>query len=171
MYPEAEAQLRVFAKVDGQNGDAKALLARGVADPMNASRRKRAWRLRRTTATSDRMQFFTHLSRLIGRTGPCAGPNRKLCGQEQRGFVNLLWNRTFDPLRDEPRFKAALAKLGLPYTPSGSQNHERNAIFLLQLKRHNVYKVAVRTLWRAGRFLRELRRFFQFLMFRTGRSV
>jgi hypothetical protein len=28
-----------------------------------------------------------------------------------------LWNRGFDPLRDEPRFKAVLAKLALPYTP------------------------------------------------------
>ena len=33
MYPEAEAELRAFGKLNGQNGDAKALLARGVADP------------------------------------------------------------------------------------------------------------------------------------------
>jgi hypothetical protein len=28
-----------------------------------------------------------------------------------------LWNPGFDPLRDEPRFKAVLTKLNLPYTP------------------------------------------------------
>ena len=33
-------------------------------------------------------------------------------------FVPWLWNRSFDPLCDEPRFKAFLAKLSLPYTPS-----------------------------------------------------
>src|ERR1700741_2795423 len=32
-------------------------------------------------------------------------------------------------------------------------------------------KLQSRTLWPAGRFLRELRRFFQFLMFRSGRFV
>ena len=34
-------------------------------------------------------------------------------------FAAWLWNRGFDPLRDEPRFKAVLAKLALPYTPPG----------------------------------------------------
>jgi hypothetical protein len=32
-------------------------------------------------------------------------------------FSPWLWNRGFDPLRDEPRFKAVLTKLALPYTP------------------------------------------------------
>ena len=34
-------------------------------------------------------------------------------------FAAWLWNRGFDPLRDDPRFKAVLAKLALPYTPPG----------------------------------------------------
>ena len=35
-------------------------------------------------------------------------------------FAAWLWNRGFDPLRDAPRFKAVLAKLALPYTPSAA---------------------------------------------------
>jgi hypothetical protein len=34
-------------------------------------------------------------------------------------FAPWLWNRGFDPLRDDPRFKAVFAKLALPYTPPG----------------------------------------------------
>ena len=50
----------------------------------------------------------------------------------------------FDPLRDEPRFKAVLAKLALPYTPPASHEamSERPSFFA-ELKRRNVYKVAV----------------------------
>ena len=33
------------------------------------------------------------------------------------GFAAWLWNRGFDPVRHDPRFKAVLAKLALPYTP------------------------------------------------------
>jgi hypothetical protein len=33
------------------------------------------------------------------------------------GFAAWLWNRSFDPLRNDQRFKAVLAKLALPYTP------------------------------------------------------
>jgi hypothetical protein len=33
-------------------------------------------------------------------------------------FAGWLWNRGFDLVRDDPRFKAVLAKLNLPYTPA-----------------------------------------------------
>ena len=40
-------------------------------------------------------------------------------------FPPWLWNRGFDPLRDEPRFKVILAKLNLPYTPPATAQRDR----------------------------------------------
>ncbi len=33
-------------------------------------------------------------------------------------FGSFLWDRCFDPIRNDPRFKAVLLKLGLPYRPT-----------------------------------------------------
>jgi hypothetical protein len=29
-----------------------------------------------------------------------------------------MWDTAFDPIRNDPRFKAVLEKMGLPYTPA-----------------------------------------------------
>ena len=121
MYPEAEAQLRVFAKVNGQNGDAKALLARGVADP--TQRVAAVTSLETSPDNADLRQdaiLYAFYLVSLGQRARALDQIEIFAVKHNSGFVNLLWNRTFDPLRDEPRFKAALAKLGLPYTPSGS---------------------------------------------------
>jgi thioredoxin-like negative regulator of GroEL len=121
MYPEAEAQLRVFAKVNGQNGDAKALLARGVADP--SQRVAAVTSLETSPDNADLRQdaiLYAFYLVSLGQRARALDQIEIFAVKHNSGFVNLLWNRTFDPLRDEPRFKAALAKLALPYTPSGS---------------------------------------------------
>ena len=33
-------------------------------------------------------------------------------------FGGLLWVGSFDPLRNNPRFKAVMKKMGLPYRPA-----------------------------------------------------
>ncbi len=60
MYSEAEAELRSLGKLRGQNGDAKALLARGMADPPNASQPWIAWKLLRTMPISGETRSSTH---------------------------------------------------------------------------------------------------------------
>ena len=121
MYPEAESQLRVFGKLNGQNGDAKALLGRGVAE--STQRVAAVTSLETSPDNADIRQdaiLYAFYLVSLGERDRALDQIESFAVNHNSGFVNLLWNRTFDPLRDEPRFKAALAKLGLPYTPSGS---------------------------------------------------
>ncbi|MFL6499710.1 MAG: tetratricopeptide repeat protein [Candidatus Udaeobacter sp.] len=118
MYPEAEAQLRVFGKLNGHNGDAKVLLARGVADP--TQRAAAVTSLETSPDNADiRRDAILHAFYLtsLGERDRALDELENYAVNHNSGFVNLLWNPTFDPLRDQPRFKAVLAKLALPYTP------------------------------------------------------
>jgi adenylate cyclase len=118
MYREAEAALRASGKLNGQNGDAKASLARGIADP---AQRAAAVNSLETSPDNDdiRQDPILYAFYLIS-----LGEHRRALDQlelyadkHNSAFAGWLWNRGFDPLRNEPRFKAVLAKLALPYTP------------------------------------------------------
>jgi adenylate cyclase len=118
MYSEAEAQLRFFGKLQGQNGDAKALLARGMADP--AQRMAAVNSLETSPDNADfRRDPILYAFYLIsfGERGAALDELEIYAVKHNSAFAPWLWNRGFDPLRDEPRFKAVLAKLALPYTP------------------------------------------------------
>jgi TolB-like protein/thioredoxin-like negative regulator of GroEL len=118
MYPQAEAELRSLGKLHGENGDAKALLARGVADPTQRAAAVNS--LETSPDNADiRRDTIIHAFYLVslGERGRALDQLEIYAVKHNSGFVNLLWNRSFDPLRNEPRFKAVLAKLALPYTP------------------------------------------------------
>ena len=53
----------------------------------------------------------------LGERGRALDELEIYAAKPNSAFAPWLWNRGFDPLRDEPRFKAVLAKLALPYTP------------------------------------------------------
>jgi adenylate cyclase len=118
MYPKAEAELRSLGKLSGQNGDAKALLARGLADPT-----QRAAALASLETSPDHADirqdtiWYAWYLILFGERDRALNELEIFAVKHNSSFVSLLWNRSFDPLRDEPRFKAVLAKLSLPYTP------------------------------------------------------
>jgi len=119
MYPEAEAQLRSLGKFNGQNGDAKALLARGMANP---TQRVEAVNSLETSPDNadirrDPIWYAFYLISL-GERGRALDELEIYAAKPNSAFAPWLWNRGFDPLRDEPRFKAVLAKLALPYTPA-----------------------------------------------------
>jgi TolB-like protein len=118
MFPEAEAQLRSLGKLRGQNEDAKALLVRGMADP--AQRVAAVNSLETSPDNADiRNDTIWYASYLVslGERGRALDELEIYAVKHNSGFTAWLWNRGFDPLRNEPRFKAVLAKLALPYTP------------------------------------------------------
>ena len=116
-YAEAEAQARAAASLIGADPDAHALLVRGIADP--AVRAKAVQSLETSSGNTglpdDPIVRAMYLTMLGDR-------NRALVLLE--GAANgdstipqLLWGPGFDPIRNDPRFKAVLKKMGLPYAP------------------------------------------------------
>jgi adenylate cyclase len=118
MYPQAEAELRSLGKLRGQNGDAKALLVRGMADPAQrvAALNSLETSPDNTDIRQDAIWYAFYLISL-GERGSALDELEIYAVKPNSAFAPWLWNRGFDPLRDEPRFKAILAKLALPYTP------------------------------------------------------
>ncbi|HEY2109152.1 MAG TPA: hypothetical protein VGH17_04580, partial [Candidatus Acidoferrales bacterium] len=118
MYPEAETELRLLAKLSGQNEDAKAVLARGMADP---AQRAAAVNSLETSPENDNIRqdaiWYAFYLVSLGERGRALDELEIYADKHNSGFTAWLWYRGFDPLRNDPRFKAVLAKLGLPYTP------------------------------------------------------
>jgi Tfp pilus assembly protein PilF len=118
MFAEAEAELRSLGKLKGQNGDAKALLARGMADPAQRVAAVNSLETSPDNADirNDSIWYAFYLISL-GERGRALDELEIYSVEHNSAFAAWLWDRAFDPLRDEPRFKAVLTKLALPYTP------------------------------------------------------
>ena len=115
-YPEAETQIRAAAMLNGADPDPKALLVRGIADP--------TWRVRavQSLETSPANADFPRdgivhaffLVQLRERDRALAALEDMAVNRNST-IPQLLWNSAFDPIRNDPRFKAVLKKIGLPY--------------------------------------------------------
>jgi len=118
MYSEAEAELRSSAKLNGQNEEAKALLARGMADPAQRAAAVRSLETSQDNADIRRDPiWYAFYLMSLGERGRALDELEIYATKRNSAFEMWLWNRGFDPLRDDSRFKAVLAKLALPYTP------------------------------------------------------
>ena len=117
MYSEAESELRSFGKLQGQSGDAKALLARGMADP--AQRAAAVNSLETSPDNADIRRdpiWYAFYLISLGERDRALDQLEIYADKHNSAFPLWLWNRGFDPLRSEPRFKAVFAKLNLPYS-------------------------------------------------------
>ncbi len=118
-YTLAETQLRAFARVLGVDADAMALLARGMADP--ALRAAALHSLENAPATEflrNDTLFHAAFLMALGEHERALDQLELYAAGHNNSFGGLLWIGSFDPLRNDPRFKAVLKKMGLPYTPA-----------------------------------------------------
>jgi TolB-like protein/Tfp pilus assembly protein PilF len=116
-YTEAKAQLDTGARIAGENPDVYSRLVDGIADPAKRAAARQAV----VTATADIHQRLTRTARikwlmLLGDRDD-ALEALKGVGHELMFGQDNVWQPAFDPVRNDPRFKSALKKMGLPYVP------------------------------------------------------
>lgn len=117
-YVEAERQARIASTLIGSDPDATAALIRGMADPALAPAAARS--LQTSPALDglrrDAIVRALFLAALRDREGALAALE-DFARNGSSTTPQLLWYPIFDPIRQEPRFHAVLARVGLPYTP------------------------------------------------------
>ena len=119
LYPQAETHFRALAKINGENEDVKGLIARGMADPAQRAAAVQSMEAAPENADlrSDPLLYAFYLMAL-DQHDRALDQLEIYAAKHNSSFGAFLWDRCFDPLRNEPRFKAVLAKLALPYTPA-----------------------------------------------------
>jgi TolB-like protein/Tfp pilus assembly protein PilF len=115
-HADAEAQLRAVARHLGVDPEAKVLLARGIVDP--ASRTAALDSLDRAPANADirgdQLVYSAFLA-LLGEHKRAIDELEGYSARRSAAAGGMLWTRPFDPLRNDPRFKAVLKKMDLPF--------------------------------------------------------
>jgi TolB-like protein/Tfp pilus assembly protein PilF len=117
-YPEAETQIRTATMLNGGDPDAKALLVRGIADP--SQRATALQSLETSPGNADfRGDAVVHAFFLVqlGARDHALASIEDYAANGNSTIPQLLWKQVFDPIRNDPRFKAALKEMRLPYTP------------------------------------------------------
>ncbi|HEY1768821.1 MAG TPA: hypothetical protein VGG02_01020 [Chthoniobacterales bacterium] len=117
-YPTVEAHLRATFRLTGGNPDAPAIIARGMADPTQRAAALHSLETARANSglLADPMSYAVYLMAL-GDRDRALDQLEIYAEKHTSSFGALVWDSSFDPLRSDPRFKAALTRLGLPYVP------------------------------------------------------
>ncbi len=116
-YNDAEAQLRTVARHLGVDADAKVLLVRGIADP--AARAAALVSLDSAPANadlrSDPIVYGAFLA-WLGDREHALDQLELFAARRNASAGGLIWTRSFDSIRGDPRFASLLKKMDLPFT-------------------------------------------------------
>ncbi len=118
-YDLAEQAGRRLAQVSGVDPDIYSGLIRGVAD--SAERRPALARLARIPIDAPsalNSDFRANWLTLLGDTASALEAVERLAAHPTPMGILTLWNPALDPIRERPRFRAVLQRLGLPFQSS-----------------------------------------------------
>ena len=119
-YADAEVQLRAVARSLGVDAEAKALLVRAITDP--ALRPAALRSLDSAPANADiRVDpiIYSGFLAALGDRAHALDQMDVFAARRNASAGGLIWARTFDSIRGDPRFVAILQKANLPFVPSG----------------------------------------------------
>jgi TolB-like protein/Tfp pilus assembly protein PilF len=119
-YPRAKSQFQEGARLVGENPDVYMLLVDGIAVPAQRSAATHAV----LDASADARQRLTAPARikwlmLLGDHDDALDALQRIGHDVMFGQDNV-WQPAFDPVRGDPRFKAALLRMGFPSAPLAS---------------------------------------------------
>ena len=115
-YADAEAQLSAAARHLGVEPDAKIVLVRGIADPGSRAAALSSLDSARANADvrGDSLLYSAYLA-LLGQHDRAIDQLEAYAAQRSVAAGGILWTSAFDSLRSDPRYKAVMKKMGLPY--------------------------------------------------------
>jgi adenylate cyclase len=118
-FAEAESHARAGSAAAGLDPDGLAMLVRGMAAPADRAAAVRAIESMIVADPEGNQPLFDAIIlSLLGEHDKAIARIEVFVDRPGTVFAALLWTGALDPLRDDPRFKAALKKMHLPYPPA-----------------------------------------------------
>ena len=119
-YSASKDQFHAAAALVGENPDVYMLLLNALADPAQRPAARRAI-LAAANDTHQRLSAPAKIKwlMLLGDHDDALDELQRIGHDVMFGQDNV-WQPAFDPVRDDPRFKTALKRMGLPAAPNGA---------------------------------------------------